>query len=113
MIDFHNLRGHLTLSSRPGSGGNTPCQTCLESFQFGLSVKVDLCFLYEYCVSTRSESNIWKFLEISEVIIITLIVQVLIINFGLDFRDFLQKLLFISEQAGIFTSARPELMISG
>ena len=65
-------------------------------------------------VSALGQSqNIWKFLKISEVIVITLIVQVLIINFGLDFRNFLQKLLFISEQAGIFTSARPELMISG
>ena len=63
MIDFHSLRGHPTLSGRPGSSGNTSCQTCLESFQFGLSVKVDLCFLYEYCVSTRSES---EYLEISK-----------------------------------------------
>ena len=50
-------------------------------------------------VSALGQSqNIWKFLEISEVITITLIVQVLIINFGLDFRYFLQKLLFISQQ---------------
>ena len=50
-------------------------------------------------VSAPGQSqNIWKFLEISEVIIITLILQVLIINFGLDFCDFLQKLLFTSQQ---------------